>query len=640
MKDSSKLALVLSVGLLVAVQGGVASAADATGPYPGTLTVNVDMTQSARKLYPVRETIPVQPGPLTLYYPKWLPGYHSPSGPIADVAGLVFTANGKALPWRRDLVDMYAIHLDIPVGVSVLDVGFDMLSAAHDRGLGDGDKSQSPAIADLQWNQVVFYPAGYASKAISFQPSVTLPAGWHFATALVPHTGAGSGADKPIRFDAVTLNDLVDSPIASGRHYKQVDVAPGANVPVLLDMFADTPAGLAITQEQVDDFRNLVVQANRMFGARHYTSYHMLLTLSDHISGLDLEHHQSFDIRKPADYLANTDAFLSDASVFAHEYTHSWNGKFRRPADLWTPDFNSVPMRGDMLWAYEGLTEYWAAVLATRAGFWTPAEFREALAMTAANLDHEPGRTWRSLQDVSDAAQMLYYAPPTWSNWRRGTDFYPEGILLWLDVDTRIRELSHGRRSLDDFARLFYGMDGGSHITRTYTFEDVVHALNAVQPDDWATFLHRILDTHEDHAPLAGITRGGYKLVYTDSPSAMWKARQAQTAGVDAMYSAGFIVDDKGEVGDVLWNGPAFKAGLTPGMQVAAVDGQTFSPDVLEDAIRGAVNPGAALKLLVKVDGQYETLRVDYQGGLRYPHLERAGGSPAYIDRISAPLKK
>ncbi|HET8552614.1 MAG TPA: M61 family peptidase [Gammaproteobacteria bacterium] len=622
---------------VAALWSGPAVAADSAGPYPGTLTVKVDMTQAARKLYLVHETVPVKPGALTLYYPKWLPGYHSPSGPILDVAGLVFKADGKRLPWRRDLADMYAIHLTIPAGVSTLNIAFDVLSATHNRGLGDGDLSQSPDISDLQWNQVVFYPAGYASKAIKLRPSVALPKGWHFASALVPHTGTGGGEAKWIRFAPVTLNNLVDSPVVSGRYFRQVDLAPGAEAPVMLDMVADAPADLAITPKQIEDFRRLVTQENRMFGAHHYGSYHMLLTLSDHISGLALEHHQSFDIRTDADFLTDPQAFLTGATDVPHEYTHSWNGKYRRPYDLWTPDFNSVPMKGDLLWVYEGLTQYWATVMAARAGFRTPAEFRQALAMTAAAMDHEAGRTWRSLQDVADMASMLYYVPSGWHNWRRGTDFYPEGVLLWLDVDTKIRELSHDRRSLNDFARLFYGMDNGSYITKTYTFDDVVNALNQVQPYDWAAFLHHVLNTHRYHAPLAGIARGGYKLVYTGTPSKMWKAGAG--AGVNAMYSAGFKVNGQGEVTDVLWNGPAFKAGLIPGMQITAVDRKSFSPDVLKDVIGTARGSKAPITLLVKNAGQYETLQVDYHGGLRYPHLERVKGMPDYLDRIVVPLR-
>lgn len=635
----SGFVVAVCAALFAACSNGTARAADVESPWPGTLTVQVDMTQAARKIYRVHETVPVRPGSLTLYYPKWLPGYHAPSGPINDVAGLQFSASGQQLAWRRDLVDPFAIHLVVPKDVSSLDVVYDVLAAVRDLGLGDGEESLSPAIADLEWNQVVFYPAGYASKVITFQPSVVLPNGWHFATALVPHTG--TGGNQPIRFAPVALNTLVDSPVVSGRYFKQVDLAPESKIPVELDMVADAPADLAITPKQLDEFKQLVVQENRMFGAHHYASYHMLVTLSDHISDLGLEHHESFDIRAPADDLNDADAVLTGASEFAHEYTHSWNGKFRRPADLWTPDFNSVPMKGDLLWVYEGLTEYWADVMATRAGFWTPSQFRQALAMTAARLDHVPGRTWQSLQDTADMASRLYYVPSTWGNWRRGTDFYPEGVLVWLNVDTKLRELSHGQRSLDDFARRFYGMDDGSDVTRTYTFEDVVAALNAVQPYDWAVFLRRMLDAHADHAPLDGIARGGYQLTYTDVPSAMWKARRGrgQPADDDAMYSVGFDVTDDGEVVDVLWDGPAFEAGLIPGMHIAAVDGGAFTHGALDDAIAGSRDAKAPIALLVQNDGQFETLHVEYRGGLRYPELVRREGVPDDLDRIVAPVK-
>ncbi len=630
------LVVVLVAVMFAGVCSHAACAQDRTTPYPGTLTVNVDLTQSARKLYFVHETIPVRPGPLTLYYPKWLPGYHSPSGPIMDVAGLKFTANGKTLEWKRDLADLYAIHLTVPAGVETLHVDFDVLSATHDRGLGDGDMSQSPLIADLQWNQVIFYPAGYASKAVTVRPSVRLPTNWHFATALVPHTGTGHGRATPVRFAAVTLNNLVDSPVMSGRYFTEVDLAPGAAAPVKLDMVADAPGDLAITPDEVAGLRRLVAQELAMFGSHHFTSYHMLLTLSAHISGLGLEHHQSFDIRTGPHAIVNhmpstagksAAPRILGAAGIAHEFTHSWNGKFRRPYDLWTPDFNSVPMKDDLLWVYEGLTQYWATVMAARAELWTPAEFRQRLAYTAAAVDHTPGRTWRSLRDVSAMAPKMYYAPGVWHNWRRGTDFYSEGMLVWLDVDTKIRTLSHGKRSLDDFAKRFYGMDNGSYVTKTYTFDDLVHALDAVQPYDWAAFLHRIVDGHEDHAPLGGITRGGYTLAYADGP------------GGPTMFSVGFSAGAHGNVGDVLWDGPAFKAGLIPGMRILKVDGKAFSPAALTTAIDDAVHSRAAITLDVYNAGQHETLDVDYHGGPRRPYLKRVAGTPDYLDRIIVPLK-
>jgi len=615
--------------------GGLA--ADITTPYPGILSLQVDLTQAPRRIFTVHETIPVRSGPLTLYYPKWIPGEHSPSGPISNVAGLVFKADGKALAWRRDLVKMYAIHLDLPAGTSTLDVDFDFLAPAQ-------GGSATPSIADLEWNRVVFYPAGYASKVIVVRPSVKLPQGWKFATALEPHTGTQRVDPTTMSFAPVTLNNLVDSPIIAGRYFKQVDLAPDGKTPVDLDIAADAPSDLAITSKQIDQYRNLVIQTTRMFGAHHYHSYHALLRLLGHAEhfGNGLEHHQSSDTSLVANYFTDPQAYLMGSDLIPHEYIHSWNGKFRRPYDLWTPDFNSVPMKDDLLWVYEGLTQYWSMVLTARAGFWTPSEFRQALAMTAAQMDHVPGRIWRSLQDTADIAPYSYAEPLAWRNWRRGADFYPEGVLLWLDVDTRIRELSHDRHSLDDFAHLFYGMDNGSYVTRTYTFDDIVNTLDQVQPYDWAAFLRGILDVRRYHAPLAGLTQGGYTLVYAGTPSEMWKAATSafkQFTGTDVMYSVGFNVGGKGNVTDVLWNGPAFKAGLIPGMQITAIDDKAFSPAVLKTAIKGALDSKAPIKLLVKNDGRYETLNVNYHNGPRYPWLERVKGTNDYIDQIIAPWK-
>ncbi len=640
---SSVLASGLAVAFAATAWSAAGHAADITTPYPGTITLDVNLTQAPRKLFFVHETIPVTPGPLSLYYPKWIPGEHSPSGPIINVAGMVCKANGQRLKWRRDLVHMDEIHLDIPAGVSTLDVDFDFLSPIGGGEFGAG-VSLTPKIADLEWNQAVFYPAGYASKAITVKPSLTLPSGWHFATALEPHTGTGGGQGKTIPFAPVTLNNLVDSPVMSGEYFKQIPLTTGTKLaPVFLDLVADAPKDLDVTPDQIKQYRNLVVQQNRMFDSHHYDTYHMLLTLSDHTDHFGLEHHQSSDDRINANYFIDPDMYLVGSGLIPHEYTHSWNGKFRRPADLWTPDFNSVPMKDDLLWVYEGFTQYMAEVMCARSGFWAPAEFRQELAMNAAAMNHIPGRTWRPLQDTADMASLLYYEPFAWHNWRRGTDFYTEGVLLWLDVDTKIRELSHDQRSINDFARLFYGMDNGSYVTRTYTFEDIVDALNKVQPYDWATFLHGLLDSTQLQAPeLPGLARGGWKLVYTDQPSHMWKATASAFGkffGLNAMYSAGLTVGSKGKVMDVLWNGPAFKAGLIPGMHIVAVDGQSYSPDNLKTAIKDAMGSSAPIKLLVKNVAQYETLDVDYHGGPQYPHLERVKGTPDYIDQIIAPLK-
>jgi predicted metalloprotease with PDZ domain len=610
-----------------------APAAD-PGAYPGTLTLAVDLSDAARKLFHVHETIPVKSGPLTLYYPKWIPGEHSPSGPVENISGMVFTADGKSLDWRRDLGDMYTLHLDVPQGVKTLDVVFDFLSPSGGGRFG-GSVSATPKIVDLEWNQVALYPAGYWSRDISIQPSVKLPAGWQFGTALL----TGSKQGDVTHFKTVTFNNLVDSPLIAGQYFRQVGLAPGAKVPVYMDLVADGEDDLAITPKQTEHYRKLIQQAYKLFGSHHYDQYHFLYTLSDNTGHFGLEHHQSSDDRIFANFFIDPDNNLAEAGLLPHEYVHSWNGKFRRPADLWTSNFN-VPMKDDLLWVYEGLTQYLGPLLTARSGLWTPQQFRDALADTAAYMDYRPGRTWRNLQDTADEAQILYYAPGSWSSWRRGTDFYPEGTLLWLDVDTKLRELSHDKRSIDDFAKAFYGMDNGSYVTRTYTFDDLVATLDKVQPYDWAKFLRERLDVRQYHAPLDGISRGGYKLVYTDTPTEYFKAVEKIRKRLDFMYSIGLSVGGKdGEIGDVLWDGPSFKAGIGSGMTLVAVNGREFSPEVLKQAIKAAQKTSAPIQLLVKNLEYYKTYDVDYHGGLKYPHLERVKSQIDYLDQIISPSK-
>ena len=601
------------------------------------IRLDVDLTESARQLFHGHETIPVKPGPLTLYYPKWIPGEHSPSGPLENLAGLKLSAGGKTVAWRRDPVDMYAIHLEVPAGASSLEVAFDFLSPGAGGEFGQS-VSATPDIADLEWNQVLLYPAGSPSKDISFEPSVKLPGGWQFGTAL--ETASTSSSATHIK--TVTLNNLVDSPLIAGAHFKRVDLAPGDKVPVHLDIVADTEEDLAITPEQTLAMRNLVKQAYILFGGHHYDHYDFLLTLSANTGHFGLEHHQSSDDRSFPDLYTDPATALVGAHLLPHEYVHSWNGKFRRPANLWTPDFNTVPMQGDLLWVYEGLTEYLGNVLMARSGAATAAQYRDLLAADAANMDHRTGRSWRPLQDTTDEAQILYYAPREWQNWRRVQDFYTEGELLWLDVDTKIRELSGGKKSIDDFTHAFYGMDDGSTITRTYTFDDLVAALNQVQPFDWRAFLKDKLDNTREGAPLDGIGRGGYKLVYNETPSEYFKDVEMLRKTRNFMYSIGLSLKDgeksRGQVDDVLWNGPAFKAGVGTGMILVAVNGRAYDADhkVLDDAITEAKASKAPIKLLFRDQDAYLTFDVDYHGGLKYPSLVPAGTGPASLDAIVA----
>jgi predicted metalloprotease with PDZ domain len=630
MRNLARASSLLSLALLAAAP---AWAAD-------SISLTVDLRDSARHLFHVQETLPVKAGALTLYYPKWIPGEHSPSGPLANLAGIEFTANGKPLAWRRDLVDMYALHMDVPQGVSTLNADFDFLSPG-----GGGEFGQSPSatpdIVDLEWNQVVLYPAGAASKDIMIEPAVKLPEGWKYGTALE----AASGGDTAPRFKTVGLNKLVDSPLIAGRYFNRLDLAPNDKVPVHLDVVADTPEDLAVSSQQLSGLRNLVQQAYVLFGGHHYDHYDFLFTLSANTGHFGLEHHQSSDDRIFPDYFTDPASQLVGAHLLPHEYVHSWNGKFRRPAGLWTPDFNTVPMQDDLLWVYEGLTEYLGDVLTARSGMISAQQYRDALAASAANMDHRPGREWRPLQDTADDAQIAYYAPREWQNWRRVQDFYSEGELIWLDVDTKLRELSKGQRSMDDFAHAFYGMDDGSYVTKTYTFDDLIATLNQVQPFDWASFLRARLNATQEHAPLEGITRGGYTLAYTDTPTEFFKDTDKVRKTMNLMYSIGLMLSisesRRGVIEDVLWDGPAFKAGLGSGMRLIAVDGRALDadPKVLQDAIQAAKTSKEPIRLLVRQQDQYVTYDVDYHGGLKYPVLEPMPGQAPLLDAIIAAHK-
>lgn len=599
---------------------------------PGPVKLTVRLPDPAQKLLYVTEIMPVEPGALTLYYPKWIPGDHSPDGPIGTLMGLEITGNGQRIAWQRDPVDMFTFHLDVPAGVDHLDIRFEFPS--KDR--------VTPRLLDLTWDHVALYRAGYPSKDQMFAPALAIPADWQYATAL--QTAQREG--KVITFKPVPFNTLVDSPVIAGRHFRQIDLAPvGSSVHRYLDMVGDTPSDLRISQQQIADYRNLITQAQALFGSHHYTSYRFLLVLSDYTSRGGLEHHQSSDDRSHigAGMFAGPDQFMLSASFLPHEYVHSWNGKFMRPAQLWQPNFES-PEQTQMLWMYESLTVYLGDVLTVRSGLWSPETWRQVVAYRAAVLAHRPGRRWRPLIDTATAAQLGYDAPGAWKNWRRGTDFYTEGELLWLAVDTRIRTLSHGQRTLGDFARRLFGTDDGSYVTRTYTLADVIAALDAVQPYDWKGFLQTWLNGVGDQvALLSGIDASGWKLVYTTQPSRFQSALENVGAGelcpsgVNAMFSIGLFLTRAGTIVDVLWHGPAFAAGLAPGMQILDIDGDAYTPTALRRAIARAHVDREPLRIAARGDGIVRTYTVHYDGGLKYPHLVRKPGTADDLKLILAP---
>jgi predicted metalloprotease with PDZ domain len=610
-------------------------AAPVDTPYPGTISLSVDITNVNDRVTNVHETIPVKGREITLLYPQWLPGTHSPSNPMVGMAGLVVSANGKRIDWVRDRVDVYAFHIEVPKGVSTLDVNFQYLAPLKPR---EGRISSN--FADLTWNSVLLYPAGYFARRIEFSASVRLPEGWKFATALETKSQDGN----VVQFKDTTLNTLVDSPLYAGANFKRIDISSGPDNPVFLDVFSDKTEQLEITPDELQYHKNLVTEAKKLFNSRHYGHYDFLFSLSDSVGGKGLEHHQSSEDGTRANYFTDWLAGVGGRALLPHEYTHSWNGKFRRPADLWTPNFN-VPMQNDLLWVYEGLTDYYGNVLTARSGLRTPEQARDVFAQIAASFEVSPGRTWRPLVDTTNQPIISSHgaAQEAWPSWRRSYDYYPESDLIWLEADTKIRELSGGNKSLDDFAKLFFGMDNGSYITKTYTLNDVVTALNTVQPFDWAGFLRARVYELDPQVPENGITNGGYRLVYNDKLSD-WMKHGEEGRGENARptsfaTSIGLSVNAEGNLQGVWWDSPAFKAGITPDMQLQAVNDQKFTIGGLREAIVSAEKSTDPIKLLLKRGDEFVTVSLDYHGGSRYPHLERVDSVPDRLDEILAPAK-
>jgi predicted metalloprotease with PDZ domain len=606
------------------------------------ITLAVDLTDAPRKILHATETIRVQPGPLMLVYPKWIPGEHMPSGPIGNQAGFVITsASGARLKWERDLVDMFAYHLTVPAGTTQLNIKMDFLATAAASGYSSG-ASTTANLALLSWNELVVSPDGGKPAEMMVNASLKLPAGWKFGTALeeTSYPGAPIATFKP-----VSLEQLVDSPVLAGRWFREIPLATDVAPKHFLDLAADGPEDLELSQEHIDNFSKLVHETGALYKSRHYASYHFLVSLSDQVAHFGLEHHQSSDDRVPEKTFVDDGQFIANGNLLPHEFTHSWNGKYRRPAGLATGDYQQ-PMKGDLLWVYEGLTEYLGDVLATRCEIWEPSMYVDRLATIAGYLDDaRPGRTWRDLQDTANAAQILdeFAINSAYDSWRRDTDYYDEGELLWLEVDLTIRSRTNDKKSLNDFVAAFTGPSGNSGPRVVpYTFDDIVAGLNAIVPNDWAAFLHQRLDSNESHAPeIAGINAlSGYKLVYSDKPAYWDQLTEGQESFVDTRFSLGMQINYAGDVADVVVGGLADKAGFGPGMRVVAVNGRAFTPSLLRAAIKGAVGNGPAIEFIVENTGYYKVIRLDYHDGEKYPTLERVAGTPARLDDIVKPMTK
>ena len=604
-------------------------------PEAQSIRLHVDLTDAPRNLYHARLEIPVQAGDVALAFPKWIPGNHRPSGPIGGLTGIRMEAAGRTLPWRRDPLEMYEFHVSVASGVTTLEVSLDAITTLDSA--GGGGPAASSNLLDLNWNAVVLYPKGAHSDDVTFVPSVTLPAGWKFGTALPVSHAQGD----EVEFAPVSLTTLVDSPLIAGLHYRKIELTKPGEGPVhVMDVIADSETDLAFKPEEISAYQKLVAETGALFGAHHYRNYHFLYTLSDQVGGHGLEHHESNDSVSFERTLLDPDLHMLSASLLPHEFVHSWNGKYRRPAGLATRNYQE-PMIGDLLWVYEGLTDYLGELLAERSGLISEEQYRESLASTAAMLDHRTGRTWRPLEDTAISVQTLrMLLSPEWTNWRRSLDYYPEGELIWLEVDVLIRQQTHGQHSLNDFCRRFEGGESGPPKVLPYTFEDVVSTLNEVAPFDWSALLTERVKATSTHAPLGGIERGGWKLVYNNKPNAFDEAAEKRFKFADFSYSLGFSLDKGGKFSDVIVGSPAYRAGLGPGMTLLAVNGRKWTPEIVHSAVKSAQGSNLPIELLVENAQFIRSYSVAYHDGEKHPHLERVADKPDILGEISKPLAK
>lgn len=593
--------------------------------YPGTLSLAVDASDTTQRIWRVKEVIPVaSSGPLTLLYPEWLPGKHAPRGQIEKLAGLKISAGGKDIGWTRDPLDVYAFHVNVPAGAKEIVAEFQFLNPTASN---QGRIAVTDKMLNLAFETVSLYPAGYYVRRVPIQATVTYPAGWTAATAL---RGKTSGAT--VAYDATDYETLVDSPVFAGAYTKKVDLGHA----VALNIVADSPAELAATPDQIDKHKRLVNEAVALFGARHFDHYDFLFAITDEMGGIGLEHHRSSENAVDTGYFTKWNDGPGDRNLLPHEFTHSWNGKFRRPDLLWTPDYRT-PMQDNLLWVYEGQTQFWGYVLGARSGLYTKEQTLDAYASIAARLDTTKGREWRPLVDTTLDPVISARRPKGWTSWQRSEDYYNEGLLMWMEADAIIRRESQGARGLDDFARAFFGVRDGDWGQLTYSRQDVIDTLNSVQPYDWAAFLAAHVDRTTREAPKAGFDMGGYHLVYGDTPNSTTKEIEKSMKGVDQTYGIGLAVKNDGDIATVIWDSPAFAAGLAVGMKIVAINGTEYSGDLFKDALTQAKGSKKPLDLIVKQDKAYRTIKLDYSLGLRYPRLEKTGEGEGSLDKLLQP---
>lgn len=624
--------LVAQMFLAIAIAAFLCTSVRAASASPGTIAISVDATQVSQRILHAKLVFPVQPAPLTLYYPKWLPADHSPDGPVWNLVGLKFSSGTHEIKWQQDDVDMYAFNLDVPAGISSVDASLDFLISAPGPTI-DFSASGAANLFILMWNQVLLYPKGWPAADLVFRPTLTLPAQWKFSTSLPVSSQSGS----TISFSPVPLDLLVDAPVQSGEFMRTFSLNASGAPPQELDVLSDDAWALDVPSELIEHYKQLVAEAGALYRSHHFRDYHFLLTLSDNVMGLGQEHHESSDDRVKQHTLVDPNARLLMAGLFPHEFSHSWNGQYRRPKGLATPDFQQ-PMKGDLLWVYEGLTEYLGTVLTARSGLMTAAQSRDRIALVASTMEHRAGRRWRSLQNTANAAQILYFSVPEWSSYRRGVDFYPESVLIWLEVDTTLRKLTSDRKSMDDFCHAFFAGNEGQPVIKTYTFEDLVSTLNGIAPYDWTSFFRSRLESTSASAPLGGISGGGWQLVYNDDPNLLQSAEEGVSGGGDFTSSIGLRINCDGEVIDSIPGMAAFESGISPYSKITGINGLAFSVDELKRAIQNSKANAAGIEIEIENAGKLQHHKIQYHGGNQFPHLERLNDAPDYLDEILRPL--
>lgn len=607
----------------VYVEPGGAVALPADRAFDGSIELHVDATDLQHRIFTVRQRIPVGTGgAVTLLYPQWEAASHGPSLTVTDLASLIVEAAGRRIPWRRDPYQPHAFHVEVPPGTSAIDVRFQMVA---------GGDLLTPDIVSVPWQRLILYPAGWYARNIAVAATLALPPGLRPFTAMEVEATQGSA----LRFRETTLETLLDSPVLAGRYTARVPLTAPGRGEVSLDLVAPGPGDLAIPPARTAELRKLMQQMRAVFGSTPFERYEILARLNDDGASGGTEHRTSSENELPSSHFRDWPGQILSRDLIAHEIVHAWNGFYRTPADLWAPTPN-VPVAGSLLWMYEGQTEFWGRVLATRAGQFTPAELRDRLAIEAAEIAARPGRAWRPLSDDVNYPTFMLRQPVPWRDWQRRRDYYSEGVMLWLAVDAELRERSGGHRGIDDFARRFFAGATPDAPARTYRFDDICRALDEVAPADWAHFLRRWIDAHDELDTSSGLTRHGWRLIFTDTPTAAFRANEDEAGVADLTYSIGLTVRADGTVRAVAWGGPAFQAGMRPGNRIVNVNAAPFDGDVLLNAVRDSAN--VPVLLTIEDDGTRSEVSIRYAGPLRYPRLERIADRPDTLAALLTPL--